>query len=71
MGPALPGDRLLCLRRARFTTAASVAFFELGSDQGVREARADNVDTALADGAAVVRLFLADQFGLFLQANRS
>ncbi|OKK15643.1 hypothetical protein AMK16_27495 [Streptomyces sp. CB00455] len=36
------------------------------------KARADfNVDTALADGVAVVRMFLADRLGLFLQVEEA
>ncbi|GGZ42620.1 zinc finger domain-containing protein [Streptomyces poonensis] len=36
------------------------------------KARADfNVDTALADGVAVVRMFLADRLGLFLQGEEA
>ncbi|MEU9321985.1 hypothetical protein [Streptomyces sp. NPDC048295] len=36
------------------------------------KARADyNVDTALADGVAVVRMFLADRLGLFLQSEEA
>ncbi|WP_405476383.1 hypothetical protein [Streptomyces sp. NBC_00009] len=36
------------------------------------KARADfNVDTALADGVAVVRMFLADRLGLFLQSGEA
>ncbi|MEU9594364.1 hypothetical protein AB0D84_32240 [Streptomyces sp. NPDC048193] len=36
------------------------------------KARADfNVDTALADGVAVVRMFLADRLGLLLQGEEA
>ncbi|MGW5336022.1 hypothetical protein [Streptomyces bauhiniae] len=36
------------------------------------KARADfDVDTALADGVAVVRMFLADRLGLFLQGEEA
>ncbi|WP_243081611.1 hypothetical protein [Streptomyces sp. 891-h] len=36
------------------------------------KARADyNVDTALADGVAVVRMLLADRLGLFLQGEEA
>ncbi|MFI6530746.1 hypothetical protein [Streptomyces uncialis] len=36
------------------------------------KARVDfNVDTALADGVAVVRMFLADRLGLFLQGEEA
>ncbi|MEU5836330.1 hypothetical protein ABZ820_22050 [Streptomyces diacarni] len=36
------------------------------------KARADfNVDTALADGVSVVRMFLADRLGLFLQGEEA